>query len=230
MYEAIILAGGLGTRLRSVVSEVPKVMAPVAGKPFLHYIINKLIDENVTRIILAVGYKSEIIEAFIDEQQYDVEIIFSIEHEPLGTGGGIKLAMDRAISNHVFIINGDSFFDCQLKELMQQHLEQNANISLALKYMQNFDRYGTVNIDASRITKFNEKEYRESGLINAGVYVIQKNVLKDLNLPEKFSLEKDVFEAHTSDLKIMGFLFGAYFIDIGIPEDYEKAQGDFNGS
>ncbi len=227
MYEAIILAGGLGTRLRSVVADVPKVMAPVAGKPFLHYIITKLINEKVSRIILAVGYKHELIEAFISFSNYNAEIIFSIESEPLGTGGGVKLALEHSTQSNVFIVNGDSFFDCNLESFIQQHITEDADISLALKPMHQFERYGTVELQENRIIKFNEKKYCEHGLINAGIYVFKKDVLDELQLPEIFSMEKEVFETHTTSLKIMGFTFDNYFIDIGIPEDFEKAQNDF---
>ena len=227
MYEAIILAGGLGTRLRSVVSEVPKVMAPVAGKPFLHYIITKLIDAKVSRVVLSVGYKHEIIEEFIAQSNYDAEFVFVVEAEPLGTGGGIQLALKACHQFDVFIINGDSYFDCPLDLLMQEHLLNKADISLALKPMLNFERYGTVEVEDNRIIQFNEKRFCAEGLINAGVYVAQRNCLEPLQLPQAFSMEKEVFEAHTTDLKIMGFPFDNYFIDIGIPEDFEKAQVDF---
>ncbi len=229
MYEAIILAGGLGTRLRSVVHEVPKVMAPVAGKPFLHYIITKLIKEKVTRIILATGYKHEIIREFISNSDYQADFIFSIEQEPLGTGGGIKLALESAIQQNIFIVNGDSYFNCRLADLIQLHHKSEGDISLALKPMQKFDRYGTVELEGDRIIHFNEKKYCEEGLINAGVYISRRSIFNELDLPEKFSMEKEVFEAETDTLKIMGFPFTDYFIDIGIPEDYEKAQEDFRG-
>jgi D-glycero-alpha-D-manno-heptose 1-phosphate guanylyltransferase len=227
MHEAIILAGGLGTRLRSVVSDLPKVMAPVAGKPFLHYIIKKLIHEKVDRIILAVGYKHEAIKSFIDTSDYPVEFVFSVEEEPLGTGGGIRHAMAHAKHSQVFIINGDSFFDCSLGALMELHLMHSADISIALKPMERFDRYGTVELEGTRIYKFNEKQYCEDGFINAGVYVLRRNIFDGLDLPDAFSMEKDVFEAMTESLHILGFPFNGYFIDIGVPEDYSKAQEDF---
>ncbi len=227
MYEAIILAGGLGTRLRSVVADVPKVMATVAGKPFLHYIIKKLIDEKVARIVLAVGYKHEIIQAFIAQSNYEAEIVFSVEHEPRGTGGAIKLALEHAKQENVFIINGDSFFDCNFERLMQGHLIHDADISLALKPMQNFERYGTVELNEHRIIQFNEKKYCEDGLINAGIYILKRSIFNALSLPKIFSMEKEVFESLTATLKLIGFPFTNYFIDIGIPEDFEKVQKDF---
>jgi D-glycero-alpha-D-manno-heptose 1-phosphate guanylyltransferase len=230
MHEAIILAGGLGTRLRTVVSDVPKVMAPVAGKPFLHYIITKLIRENVSRIILAVGYKHESIEEFISKSNYNAEFIFSVENEPLGTGGGIKLALGKAFNENVFILNGDTYFDFKLEDLLRVHIENGSDISVALKCMYDFERYGTVELEGNRIVKFNEKKYNIEGLISAGTYIIKKNILDSLNLPEKFSMEIDVFEAHAHDLKIFGFPHDDYFIDIGIPEDFEKAQVDFSST
>jgi D-glycero-alpha-D-manno-heptose 1-phosphate guanylyltransferase len=228
MQEAIVLAGGLGTRLRSSVADLPKVMAPVAGKPFLHYIITNLIKKGIRKIILSTGYRHEIIEEFIHHSSYDASFVISNETEPLGTGGGIKLAMQHAAAENIFIINGDSYFDIDLQKLLHEHLELNADITLALKPMQNFDRYGTVDLDQSRIISFNEKKFCANGLINAGVYILKKRSFSVLDLPEKFSFEKDVFEERLDTLNISGIVFTDYFIDIGIPEDYEKAQLDFN--
>ena len=227
MYEAILLAGGLGTRLRSMVQDVPKVMAPVAGKPFLHYCIEKLRHEGITRIIVSVGYKYEIIQTFLNEMNYPCDIVLSIEETPLGTGGGIRLGMSQTVTDDVFILNGDSFFDCSLMALHRHHSNSHADVSLALKPMQHFDRYGTVTLEGNRIIAFNEKQYRENGLINAGVYIVNKRVFENLSFPETFSLEKELFEKHTHDLMIMGYVFDGYFIDIGIPEDYKKADTDF---
>lgn len=226
MKEAIILAGGLGTRLRSVVHEVPKVMAPVAGKPFLHYIIQNLLQQGIQRIVLAVGYKYEVIETFIHAASYHAEIVWSIEYTPLGTGGGIKQALEKCQTKNVFIVNGDSFFDCDLNLLMAHHLKHGADISLAIKPMKNFDRYGTVTLQSERIVAFNEKQYCDEGLINAGVYIIKQSLLHNLELPDIFSIEKEVFEPYTTHLKIIGFVSDSYFIDIGIPEDYARVQED----
>ena len=174
--EVIILAGGLGTRLRSVVSEVPKCMAPIAGKPFLWYILKYLTKYNVSKVILSVGYLREVIFQWIDKVKDDFPFSFdyAIEEEPLGTGGGIKLALEKVKNDDVVVLNGDTFFDVDFDNLLSCHKKGKKSITLALKPMTQFDRYGTVNFNTEdrTITQFNEKQYCEKGLINGGVYII----------------------------------------------------------
>lgn len=228
--EVIILAGGLGTRLRSVVSEVPKCMAPVAGKPFLWYLLKYLSRYDVTRVILSVGYLREVIFNWIDEvkDEFLFEFDYAIEEEPLGTGGGIKLALDKTIDEKVVVLNGDTFFDVDLMQLYDAHVIGKKAITLALKPMRNFDRYGTVNVEpiTSTILNFNEKQYCEEGLINGGIYVISKSVPIFEGLEEKFSFETAVLEPQCSRHQLLGVVQNGYFIDIGIPEDYKKAQDE----
>lgn len=225
--ECIILAGGMGTRLQSVVSDVPKCMAPVAGHPFLYYLFTSLTGAGFRHIILALGYKHEIIEEWIRTNPFPVKISTVIEDTPLGTGGAVKLALSKATTDEVFILNGDTFFDVNYPEMQDLHKQMHASATVALKKMEKFDRYGVVDIErqANRILCFNEKQYCESGLINGGIYLINRHELK--YFPDKFSLEKDFFETavHTSTLS--GYISEGYFIDIGIPEDYERAQTDF---
>ena len=224
--EVIILAGGLGTRLRSVVSEVPKCMAPVAGKPFLWYLLKYLSRFEVSKIILSVGYLREIIYRWIDEVKDDFPFVFdyAVEEEPLGTGGGIKLALTKSTSNNVFVLNGDTFFDVDLDALLYEHLRKKSVVTLALKPMKQFDRYGKVVIkETSQIVTFCEKHYCNDGLINGGVYLINKNALSFDGLPQKFSFEADVFESQCRLGNMYGIIQDSYFIDIGIPEDYYRA-------
>ncbi len=229
--EVIILAGGLGTRLRSVVSEVPKCMAPVAGKPFLWYLLKYLTQYNVNRVVLSVGYLREVIFKWIGENKDDFpfNIDYAIEEEPLGTGGGIKLALSKVKENSAFILNGDTFFDVNLNALQKLHDQSRKPITLALKPMQNFDRYGTVDFNAatSMITAFNEKKHCESGLINGGVYLISTKATIFEGLPAKFSFETAVLEKQCLNGNIDGIVQDGYFIDIGIPEDYLKADTEF---
>ena len=230
--EVIILAGGLGTRLRSVVSEVPKCMAPVAGKPFLWYLLKYLTRfEQVDRVILSVGYLREVIFKWIDEvkDEFPFEFDYAVEEEPLGTGGGIKLALSKVRGVDAVVLNGDTFFDVDLKALMGQHRLLPSAITLALKPMKEFDRYGRVVIDTidNRIEEFKEKEYCEEGMINGGVYAVSRINLPLVELPKKFSFEKDVLEPMTVQHKVYGLIQNGYFIDIGIPEDYQKAQSEF---
>lgn len=222
---AIILAGGFGTRLKSVINDLPKPMAMINSKPFLHYVFLYLTKQKITKAILSVGYKAEIIETYFGDKYLDVEIIYCREDEPLGTGGGIKKAF-QLVDDFAFVLNGDTFFDIDLNVLKKFHLQTPTDISLALKPMQNFDRYGTVEMKEDRIIKFEEKKPVEEGLINGGVYFFHKEMLNKI-AEEKFSFEKDVLEKYVSESKINGRGFENYFIDIGIPEDYSKAQIDF---
>ncbi|NDV79329.1 nucleotidyltransferase family protein [Dysgonomonas sp. 511] len=225
MRECIILAGGLGTRLQSVVNDVPKCMAEVAGKPFLEHLFNYVEAQKTDHVILSLGYKAEVVTTWLQTQNRPFHISSVIENAPLGTGGGIAFAFTKVKTNSAFIINGDTFFDVSLNLLKEQHDKNNAHISLALKAMQDFDRYGSVDVDTDgRIKHFNEKKYCKKGLINGGIYLVEKSIFAELGLPEKFSFEKDILEAHIGDMPIYGFAYDNYFIDIGIPEDFEKAN------
>lgn len=225
--ECIILAGGMGTRLQSVVSDVPKCMASVAGHPFLYYLITSLIEAGFNHIILALGYKHEIIEEWIETNAFPIHISTVTEETPLGTGGAVRLALSKAETNEVFILNGDTFFGVRYTEMLNLHKATQSAVTVALKRMEKFDRYGVVDIEqpTSRILRFNEKQDCESGLINGGVYLINRHELD--NFPMKFSLEKDFFETAVRTSTLSGYISEGYFIDIGIPEDYERAQTDF---
>ncbi len=229
IMEVIILAGGLGTRLRSVVSEVPKCMAPVAGKPFLWYLLKYLTRYDVDRVILSVGYLREVIFKWIDEvkEEFPFDFDYAIEEEPLGTGGGIRLAMNKVNSEVAIILNGDTFFDVDLNQLVDSHHSISwAKISIALKPMKDFERYGTVTIDeVGRIIKFNEKKPCKEGVINGGVYVINNDNCLYEGLPQKFSFETDILQKYCGENGILyGLVQNGYFIDIGIPEDFCKSQ------
>ena len=226
--EVIVLAGGLGTRLRSVVSEVPKCMAPDAGKPFLWYLLKYLTRYDVSKVILSVGYLRGVIFDWVEEVKDDFPFHFdyAIEEEPLGTGGGIRLALNKATTSDVVVLNGDTYFDVNLEELMKNHRLYSSAVTLALKPMCDFDRYGRVVIDNmdKRIVEFKEKEYCKEGLINGGIYVINRLEPIFEGLPKKFSFETAVFEPQCKLGKLFGVVQDGYFIDIGIPEDYKKAQ------
>ena len=338
--DVVILAGGLGTRLRSVVSEVPKCMAPVSSRPFLFYLLKYLADyqfsksfdsrvsevagnlnvghgeqgvvthlnvgadepevagnlnvglgeqraeehfkvssdkcgvggSSIERVVLSVGYLREKIYEWIDScrEQFPFQIVFAVEEQPLGTGGGIRLALEQCSSEHVAILNGDTFFGVDLDSFSDFHINSGALLSLALKPMEHFSRYGTVNVSENgMITAFNEKCYCERGLINGGLYLAKREALSQYlaTKPEKFSFEKEVLEAlvnsattvnsatqvnpacgidsdsfmstvavggaeccadHKAALgAVFGFESNDYFIDIGIPEDYARAEREF---
>ena len=228
--DVIILAGGLGTRLRSVVSELPKCMAPVCGKPFLSYLLDYLKQYEINKVILSVGYLRDSIIQFIDNQKerYDFPFDFAVEATPLGTGGGIKNALAKATTENVIILNGDTFFDVDVNALIKNHIDSKKDITIALKPMTDFDRYGNVILDEKgNIVEFQEKKYCAKGQINGGVYVMKRENGMMSDLPEKFSFEIEVLQKQAKTLNVNGFINDNYFIDIGIPEDYTKAKVEF---
>lgn len=219
--EAIILAGGFGTRLQSVVADVPKPMAPINDKPFLAYLVEELISNGITRIIMAVGYKKEVIEDYFKNNYKGCTIEYSNEDTPLGTGGCVKQAFSLCNEDKVFVINGDTMFKVDLNKMALL----GAN-SIAVKPLTNFDRYGEV-VFNEYINLFKEKQNCSKGHINGGIYLLNKNIFDNYNLENRFSLEVDFFEKYLKELKLKPFISDTYFIDIGIPEDYEKAGVDF---
>lgn len=226
--ECIVLAGGLGTRLQGVIGAYPKCMAPVNGKPFLHYLFTYLQSQPCTRVILSLGFKHDVVTEWLGTQQWPFDIDYVIEQEPLGTGGGIQLAMQQALDADVAVLNGDTMFRADLGKMLEFHREKQAAATLALKEMHHFDRYGVVNTGAGQcITAFEEKQYRDTGLINGGIYIINRKSFFDKDMPEHFSFEKHYLELFVKEKHFFGYEDKGYFIDIGIPEDYEKAQQDF---
>lgn len=226
--EVIVLAGGLGTRLRETVPDLPKCMAPVAGKPFLYYVINQLRNNGVQRFIFSLGYKHEHIERWLETTFATLQYECCIEAEPLGTGGAIRLALEKATDENVFVVNGDSFFSFDVQQLLSVHHQLDAACTLALKPMEQFNRYGVVTInELRRVESFREKQFYETGLINAGVYLINKSKFYQNPFPLKFSFEKDFLEKYVGEGAFAGVPMNGYFIDIGIPEDYARAQTDF---
>ncbi|MGD9992057.1 MAG: nucleotidyltransferase family protein [Salinivirgaceae bacterium] len=224
--EVIILAGGLGTRLKDAVKDVPKPMAPIGNLPFLAYLFQYLKKFPINKVVLAVGHKHESISNYFGNQYLGIEIDYAIENEPLGTGGAIANALQLTKNKTVFLLNGDTFFKVNLLQLLQHHQKSKAQLTLALKPMQQFDRYGTVETRDSQIIKFNEKKPVNEGLINGGVYVIEKQSVESLNLPIKFSFEKEILEKETAHWNMQALICEGYFIDIGIPCDYNRAQLD----
>lgn len=221
--QAIILAGGLGTRLRGVVHDVPKPMAPVLNKPFLEYILEELNNNGFTKIVLAVGYKHEVIENYFGDQYKNIKLIYSVEDTPLGTGGCIKKAIKLLDDEYVYIINGDTMFRIDYSKM-----STNKDVMIACKYLDLFDRYGKVIInEVGRITSFKEKEPNQTGYFNGGIYLFRRNLFDSYSFNDKFSLEKDLFEKYIEQLYIEAYKSTDYFIDIGIPEDYFKASEDF---
>lgn len=227
---ALILAGGLGTRLKTVINDIPKPMAPVNGIPFLNYQLQFLQHYGIKEVVMSVGHLAEKIQDYYQHQFKGIRISYAHEKTALGTGGGIRLGLEKCNSNTVLVLNGDSFFDVDLTTFYTKHLQNHSDASLALRQVEDAGRYGTITTNEnSRIISFVEKtNISQPGTINGGVYLIQKNIyLNTTPLGTNFSIEKDFFEKQLTTLQLNGFEFNSYFIDIGIPEDYAKAQHDF---
>ena len=223
--EAIILAGGLGTRLRNISPDLPKPMADINGKPFLAYLLNYLKNQHITSVILAVAYKHKIIENYFKNQNQGIKITYSLEEELLGTGGAIKRALSLGTEKNVFILNGDSLFTINLENLFNFHVSKNALLTIAMKRYDAKDRYGSLSIDENnRVTGFQEKSKTEGNFMNGGIYLLNKTKFETVNMPFKFSFEKDFLEKHCKQEFIYGLEYSDYFIDIGIPEDYQRAK------
>lgn len=223
--EAIVLAGGLGTRLKGILPDVPKCMAPVQGKPFLAYVLDYLVNQGTNKVILSVGYLNDHIINYFGDIYQSLLIEYSVEEEPLGTGGAIKSAINYCSQDQVFVINGDTYFLPDFEAVEKQHIQSKADITIAVKYLTETGRYGLVKINKdNRITAFMEKETLScGGWINGGIYLINKEVFDDFR-EKKFSLENDVFKVSCSQFNIQAFKTDAFFLDMGIPEDYLKAQ------
>ena len=229
--QAIILAGGLGTRLRSVVNELPKCMAPVNGKPFLAYVIKHLHDQGITDFIFSVGYMHEPIVNYIQKEVTGISCQISMEEEPLGTGGAIRLACEKTNLKTAVVCNGDTLFKADINKVVGFHDKWEAHCTLALKRMQKFDRYGVVDLNPDHsIKSFKEKQWYDEGLINGGVYALHAGKFLDEDLPKKFSFEKDYLEKYYDKRRMYGVVQNEYFIDIGIPEDYKRAQRELAGN
>ena len=223
--EAIILAGGLGTRLRSAVPDLPKCMAPVNGVPFIAYVVNHFQTQGIENFIFALGYKSEAFESFLRSSLPSGNYALSIENEPLGTGGAVRLACSKTRQPDVIVANGDTLFRIRVGELAAFHAQKNAACTLALKPMHDFNRYGVIELNEDdSIKSFNEKKYYASGLINGGLYMLDVPHFLQHPFPGKFSFETVYLEKFYTKGRMYGLVQDEYFIDIGIPEDYARAQ------
>lgn len=192
-------------------------MAPIKDKPFLEFIFKYLKEQGIKEVILAVSYKYEVIKEYFKDEFLGIKITYSIEKEPLGTGGAIREALE-FVKNEAYVLNGDTFFNINLTKLKLS----GSQICLALKQMQDFDRYGTVELYSENYIKlFKEKEFTKQGLINGGIYLLSKDIFKGFTLQEKFSFEEFLQQNH-KNLKARAEIFDDYFIDIGVPEDYYR--------
>jgi NDP-sugar pyrophosphorylase family protein len=231
--QAVVLCGGLGTRLRATVGEVPKALAPIAGRPFLSVLFSRLMQAGILDIILCTGHGSQAIEAFYgDGARYAMTISYSIEHEPLGTGGALKHAEAAIHSNPFLLLNGDSLVELDMSAFLRSHHDSGALATITLTRVSHPDRYGSVELDAQgAVVQFSEKSTAHKGsvslqniLINAGVYALERRVLREIPaLRRPLSFEREILPGLIGR-GLFGFPTDGFFIDIGIPEDYQRAQ------
>ncbi len=227
--RAIILAGGFGTRLQTVVSDLPKPMAPIGNKPFLAYLLEYLSRQGITEVILSLHYLPERISDYFFSEYVGIKISYVIEEQPLGTGGAICYALQQAqwlVQEPVFILNGDTFVTLDYKAMYKNHREKTSKLSIALCEISDCSRYGRATINNSEIVGFQEKGFAGQGYINAGVYLLSQELFAGYSLPKCFSFEHDFLFKECQQLKPQAFFTQNYFIDIGIPEDYAKACYD----
>jgi len=221
MTEALILCAGKGERIKNITKDrIPKPMIRINGKPFLWYLIQQLKIFGIKDIVLHVGHKKEkIIEYFKDGSKFNINIKYSIVDKPVGTGGGIKISLPFLKKDTFFVLNGDSIFLINLKEMYNYHQFNGAEITISLKWINNKERYGSVTVDnRNRIINFMEKLEREGGFINAGIYLINRKLLE--GIPSEFiSFEREMLPyAIKISRKVFGFIEDSYFVDIGTPE------------
>tara|TARA_B100001250_G_scaffold347273_1_gene317447 strand:+ start:886 stop:1593 length:708 start_codon:yes stop_codon:yes gene_type:complete len=219
---AIILAGGLGTRLRNTINNVPKPMAPIDGKPFLYYLLKYLEKNKIRHVLLSVGYKKEIISEYFGNRFKSIEIKYSEESSPLGTGGAIARGLNKLSSKRTFIINGDTYFNISLKSLENMHNKKNSSVTIAVKKITEPDRYDCVSFNSgSKIIGFNNKNSLTK-YINGGISIVDIDKFNQFRLPRKFSFESDFLFKYYKKENFYTYKSKAYFIDIGIPESYSQ--------
>ena len=223
--QIIILAGGKGTRLWPITENIPKPMVEVAGQPFLAHLLRHYSKYNMSKVCIAVGYKHDVIMNHFSNSYNQMELVYSIEENALGTGGAVSQSLPLLDDDDIVVTNGDTFFNVDLNEMMTFHLCNQSDITIAVKPFKNYERYGTVLTDKkSKIIGFKEKMKTENGLINCGTYIVKRSVLQKMYLPLVFSFETDVLETNVSNINEYAFVSDGYFIDIGIHEDLERAQ------
>jgi D-glycero-alpha-D-manno-heptose 1-phosphate guanylyltransferase len=226
--EAIVLAGGFGTRLRQMVADVPKPMASIAGRPFLEILLNALAHKGVCRVILSVGFMAEKITGYFGSRYAGMELAYAVEDQPLGTGGGVRLAMEYSRAEHVFIFNGDTFLDLELARVEQQWQARKRPFIVGCK-VPNTTRYGRLIEDGGVAKGFTEKGIDGPGLINAGCYILNRGQLDSFPVGKAFSLETDFLAPSVARLEFDVFVTAGLFIDIGLPEDFLRAQTELAG-
>ncbi len=225
--HALILAGGFGTRLKSVVADVPKPLAPINGRPFLELLIARLVSQGVTSVTLSVHHMKEAMQQFVAEQSFNIPVDVVVEEKPLGTGGAMVFCLSKIKDKSdkpVLVLNGDSFVKVDCRRLYAHHLAKETKLTLTLRKVPDTSRYGKVITRNNIVTKFLTLGDAGPGFINAGVYVMSPDLFAPYGMPEAFSFERDFLPQHVKRIKPHTFIADDYFIDIGVPEDYARAQ------
>lgn len=223
-FEAIVLAGGLGTRLRQTVPGLPKVLAPVAGRPFIEHVLAELVRGGCVRAVLAVGYLHDMVTQHLGRHFDGLELDYSVEDVPLGTGGAIRLASRMVRRQPFFVLNGDTWLDLDHGAMLAKHRSANAVLSIAVRRVPDVSRFGAVLVEGDRVVRMDEKGNHGPGLINAGIYLMDSTILHDPTLVGAFSFERDLLSRRLPDLRPLAYETTGRFIDIGVAEDYAAAQ------
>ena len=222
--KAIILAGGLGTRLKERVPDLPKPMASVANRPFLEYLLDRIIEGGISEVIISVGHLANSIISHFGTSYKNVPITYAHEKEPLGTGGAIEFALQNLDNKPVLILNGDTLLNIKYQQLLDWYKQSQPKVAMVLRHVSNTGRFGSVDVNNDTVTGFHEKGKMGPGLINTGVYILSPSIYKSLGITGKHSFEVDILQNHIIELSPKAFITSEYFIDIGIPEEYERAQ------
>jgi D-glycero-alpha-D-manno-heptose 1-phosphate guanylyltransferase len=220
-HEAIVLAGGLGTRLAGVVAARPKALAEIAGRPFLDWQLDYLTTQPIERVVLAVGHLADAIVERYGGRFGRLALDYAREREPLGTGGAIRNAMSRLTGDGAYVLNGDTIAAVPLRDLRG---EPDEDIVVAIREVGDASAFGSVVCERDRIVRFGEKRRAGPGFVNVGVYWIARRLFSRWKLPARFSLETDVLEAHAASLMPRAVVVDVPFIDIGTPDGYARAQ------
>ncbi len=222
--EAIVLAGGLGTRLASKLDGIPKAMAPVAGRPFLEILLHQIERAGCTRALLSVGHLHEVIQDYFGASFNGMRLDYVIENVPLGTGGAIAKALAEAKENSALVMNGDTFLDADYAAMMRFHEAEGARMTMAITHQDDVARYGGVVVEGKRVVGYEEKGRSGPGWINAGVYMLPRDLQWPPNLPARFSFEVDFLAVEARRLTPAAFEVNGFFLDIGVPADLDRAQ------
>jgi D-glycero-alpha-D-manno-heptose 1-phosphate guanylyltransferase len=223
LKEAIVLAGGFGARLRQVVPDLPKPMAPIGERYFLEILLTSLATKGFCHVVLSLGYLADRVVNHFGSQFSGMDLSFEIEHSPLGTGGAVRQAVSRCQADHVFVFNGDTYLDLEVDDV-ESHWQKHRVPIIVARDVTDTQRYGRLKLRDGRVVEFSGKGISGAGVINAGCYVLPIGILNDFPMGRPFSLETDFFIDAVRTQRIDVFVTHGHFIDIGIPEDYARAQ------